>query len=74
MRRGSQSNHQLKSVVSRLGEEAPLTEKLTKQCQMRLLRELGRVLEELDASGLALAAIHIDSAICEIKNAEIEQV
>ncbi len=74
MRRGSQSNHHLKSVVTHLGEAAPLTGKLTKQGQMRLLRELGRVLEELDASGLALAAIHIDSAICEIKDAEIQQV
>lgn len=53
-------------------EKVPGNAKLTKDCQEKLIGGLEQALEELDALGLSLAAIHLDSAICAVKEAQVQ--
>ena len=36
-----------------------------------LLADLERILDELDAEGLELVAVHVDTAICALKDAKL---
>jgi hypothetical protein len=51
-------------------EIAPIPDRLTQGLQEELLCDLRRILEELDALRLPLAAIHVDAAICALGNAK----
>lgn len=69
MQRGTQHRADLSLAATPHPEIAPIPDRLARDFQERLLCDLSRILEELDTNGLPLAAVHVDAAICALKNA-----
>ena len=52
-------------------EKSPSAGGLTKASQERLISDLKQTLSDLDSYSLSIAAIHVEAAICAIKDAKI---